>query len=317
MTASAKTVTPPSAPPLLIDLGFEAEFLRLEEEIGDWISKADEEMQDALTWQFHAGSKYFRPLTVWSCYRALYQGRTPVALIRSALVVEMFHNVSLIIDDIVDESPMRRGVSTLHCKFGMLPALMVSGYIVADGYRIVKHDPHDIRLFSELLKRLGVAECTQWRLRRQPLGVEDWRRIAAEDTGSMFEVCACLGARTEELRRFGHLLGVLYHGCDDVGDVRGAAALGGGGEEDLRDGILTLPAALAIRDPAVAALFMNPDPAPDQLRTMARAFEGRLPEAERYLDAIAREALDEARRVAPNPLPLLALVEHTRRLSNR
>ena len=34
-----------------------------------------------------------------------------------------------------------------------------------------------------LLKRLGVAECMQWRLRRQPLGVEDWRLIAGEDTG--------------------------------------------------------------------------------------------------------------------------------------
>ena len=32
------------------------------------------------------------------------------------------------------------------------------------------------------LKRLGVAECMQWRLRRQPLGVEDWRKIAGEDT---------------------------------------------------------------------------------------------------------------------------------------
>jgi geranylgeranyl pyrophosphate synthase len=194
---------------------------------------------------------------------------------------------------------------------------MVAGCIVDDGYRLVKHDPWDIRLLSELLMRLGVAECMQWRLRRQPLGVEDWRRIAGEDTGSMFEVCACLGTRTEELRRFGHLLGVLYHGCDDVGDVRGAASLGGGGAEDLRDGILTLPAALAIRDPAVAALFMDPEPTPPMLDAMAVAFERRLPEAERYLDAIAREALSEARQRAAHPGPLLALVEHTRKLSSR
>ena len=136
---------------------------------------------------------------------------------------------------------------------------MVSGYIVADGYDILRNDAahggaaddealrYDIKLFSELMKRLGVAECMQWRLRRRPLGVEDWRKIAGEDTGSMFEVCACLGTRSEQLRRFGHLLGVLYHGCDDVGDVRGAQALGGGGEEDVRDGILD--AAGCARDP--------------------------------------------------------------------
>jgi len=302
---------------VIAQLGFEAEIEQLQQEIAGWISHASEEIRSALAWQFREGSKYFRPLTVFSCYRAIYRGPTPPELIRSAVVLEMFHNVSLIIDDIVDGSPSRRGVPTLHNRFGTLPALMASGYIVADGYRIVKHDPHDILLFSELLMRLGVAECMQWRLRRQPLGVEDWRRIAGEDTGTMFEVSACLGTRTEELRRFGHLLGVLYHGCDDVGDVRGAAALGGGGDEDVRDGILTLPAALAIRDPAVSALFVEPNPADGDLHAMAEAFKSRLPEAERYLDAVASEAREEARRFAPNPDPLIDLIDHTRRLSTR
>src|SRR5262249_28549488 len=157
----------------------------LQQDIQDWVDGSSEEMRSLLAWQFQSGSKYFRPLTIWSCYRAIYQGATPPQLIRSAVVLEMFHNVSLIIDDIVDESPTRRGVPTLHSKFGMLPALMASGYIVADGYRTVRGDPHDIGLFSELLKRLGAAECMQWRLRRQPLGVEDWRGIAGEDTGTM------------------------------------------------------------------------------------------------------------------------------------
>ena len=73
----------------------------------------------------------------------------------------------------------------------------------------------------------------------------------------MFEICAVLGARSQRLRQYGHLLGVLYHGCDDVGDQRGLEALGGGGEEDIRDGILTLPAALAIRDPEIRELFVH------------------------------------------------------------
>jgi geranylgeranyl pyrophosphate synthase len=306
-----------AAEEVIAELGFEDEIRCLQREVAGWIAQSSEEMRAALAWQFQSTSKYFRPLTVFGCYRALYEGATPPGLIRSAAVLEMLHNVSLIIDDIVDGSAARRGIPTLHRHFGMLSALMVSGYIVADAYRIVRDDPHDIALISELLKRLGIAECLQWRLRRQPLGVEDWRRIAGEDTGTMFEICACLGTRTEELRRFGHLLGVLYHGCDDTGDVRGAEALGGGGDEDLRDGILTLPAALAIRDPAVAALFCNAEPTTDELRVVAQAFRARLPEAERYLDAIADEARQEATRSAPNPGPLLALVDHTRKLSSR
>jgi len=298
-------------------LGFQTEIDLLQQMLAVWIANADEELQDALKWQFKGGSKFFRPLTVFSCYRAIYQGPIPAQLIRSAAVVEMFHNVSLIIDDILDDSQHRRGRLTLHHRFGNLHALMTSGYVVADGYRILKEDPHDIGLFSELLMRLGVAECMQWRLRRQPLGVEDWRRIASEDTGSMFEVCACLGTRTEELRHFGHLLGVLYHGCDDVGDIRGAQALGGGGDEDLRDGILTLPAALAIRDPHVARIFCTENPGIEELNTMARAFGARLDDAEQYLDRLSEEARVEALRAAPNPSPLLALVDHTRQLSNR
>ena len=314
MSDTSSTAT---ASQVIAQLGFETEVDRLRREIAAWIAGASPEVDGALRWQFQGGSKYFRPLTVFSCYRAIYEGAVPAQVVRSAVVVEMLHNVSLIVDDIVDQSPFRRGVPTLHNKFGMLPALMVSGYIVADAYRLVRRDPHDIELLSELLRRLGVAECMQWRVRRQPTGVEDWRRIAAEDTGSMFEVCACLGTRTNELRRFGQLLGMLYHGCDDVGDVRGASALGGGGEEDVRDGILTLPAALAIRDPAIARLFETPEPSPDDLRTMAAAFANQLPEAERELDAIAEEARREVVRWAPNPDPLMGLIDHTRRLSNR
>ncbi|HYB40354.1 MAG TPA: polyprenyl synthetase family protein [Candidatus Methylomirabilis sp.] len=302
---------------VIAELGFQPEVGVMRDAIAGWIGGAEDDIRAVLQWQFQGGSKYFRPLTVWSCYRAIYQGRIPAGLIRSAAVLEMFHNVSLIVDDILDRSQLRRGALTLHAKFGLLPALMASGYIVAEGYRMVASDPHDIGLFSELLRRLGLAECMQWRLRRQPLGVEDWCRIATEDTGTMFEVCACLGTRTEELRRFGRLLGVLYHGCDDVGDVRGAEALGGGGDEDLRDGILTLPAAFAIRDPEIAEIFARPDPSDRDLRTLAKAFRAKLPDAERYLDAIAEEARQEARRFAARPAPLLALVELTRQLSHR
>src|SRR5271167_1283026 len=249
----------------------------LRQRIAAWVGICDPEMREALEWQFLAGSKYFRPLTIFACYRSLIPGPIPEQIISSAVVIEFFHNVSLVVDDIVDRSPERRGRATLHTRFGELNALMVSGYIVADGYRYLGADLQAIGLFSELLKRLGVAECMQWRLRRQMLGVEDWRRIAGEDTGSMFEICACLGDRSGRLRRFGGLLGLLYHGCDDVGDVRGANALGGGGDDDLRDGILTLPAALAIRDPAVAKIFCEPAPDPLDLSALATALATKLP----------------------------------------
>jgi geranylgeranyl pyrophosphate synthase len=316
---------------IIVDLNLGEEFALLQEQIDAWVSNSNPEMREALEWQFRAGSKYFRPLTIFSCHRALSNEPVPPSLIRAALVLEMFHNVSLIIDDIVDKSSHRRGKHTLHCQFGELPALMVSGYIVADGFEMISDEAcyeqgpssdgaiirYNLSLFSELLKRLGAAECMQWRMRRQPLGVEDWRRIGGEDTGSMFEVCACLGGRAETLRQFGHLLGLLYHGCDDVGDVRGSQALGGGGDEDIREGILTLPAALAIRDPSIAEVFCRSAPETHDLDILSQAFIAKLPEAEQYLDRIADEAKEQARLFSRNPDPLLYLVDHTRQLSLR
>ena len=313
MTASDVAASSDS---VIAELGSLDEMRLLRERLASWLADVDEELQEPLAWAFAGSPKYFRPLTVFACHRATR--RTPASeAVDAAFAIELAHNMSLIVDDLLDSSEERRGVATVQRRFGHLPALMTSGYLVADAFDAVAGDRFAIRLLSELLRRLGAAECLQWRLRRQPLGVEDWRRIAGEDTGSMFEVCAVLGARSERLRQYGHLVGVLYHGCDDVGDLRGLDALGGGGEEDIRDGILTLPAALAIRDPRTRELFAAADHDADRLRVVAGACRDQLDEAEVVLDRVAASARAEARRFADRAAPLLELVDQVRRLSSR
>ncbi len=141
------------------DLGFAGAMASLRREIARWVEASDAELHPLLRWQLCGASKYFRPLTVFSCYRAMTDAEIGPAVIRSALLVELIHNVSLIIDDIVDRSSQRRGKPTLHTRFGELPALMASGYIVADGFRLASDDRQAIGLIAELMKRLGVAEC--------------------------------------------------------------------------------------------------------------------------------------------------------------
>jgi geranylgeranyl pyrophosphate synthase len=294
-------------------IGVSEDIHTLKNFLSAWADSVDTEVMKAVHWQFLGRSKYFRPLTIFACHHAISDRPVSKQLLRTAAALEIFHNVSLIVDDILDRSRERRGKATLHCKFGFLNALMVAGYITAGGFKLVQNDAYAIDLLGELMQRLGVAECLQWRLRRNPLGVEDWRLIAGEDTGSMFEICARLGTRNDRLKEFGKLLGLLYHGCDDVGDVRGAIALGGGGEEDIRDGILTLPAALAIRDPEVALLFRSSDK--NQYPVLTKKMYDVLPEAEDYLTRIAEDAEREAVRNAKNPDGLIKLVHHTRALS--
>jgi geranylgeranyl pyrophosphate synthase len=310
------TATQTSADAVIAQLEATEDIAKLRERITVWLAQADPELRDSLTWAFSGTPKHFRPLTLFACDRAVHAVPSADA-VELAFAVELMHNMSLIVDDVLDDSEERRGIDTVQHRFGQLPALMASGYLVADAFDAFAGDAFAVRHLSELLRRLGAAECLQWRLRRRPLGVEDWQRIAGEDTGSMFEICAVLGARSERLRQYGHFLGVLYHGCDDVGDQRGLQALGGGGEEDIRDGILTLPAALAIRDPHVRDLFAGDDDDPRRLTTLAEACRAQLDEAEGVLDRIADSARAEATQFARRPEPLLALVDHVRQLSRR
>jgi geranylgeranyl pyrophosphate synthase len=297
-------------------LGADAEIALLRERLDHWLEDTDPELSEALRWALAGHPKHFRPLTVFACRRASGHAVTEET-VGLAFAVELVHNMTLVVDDVLDGSPDRRGVPTLERRFGTLPALMAGGYLVADAFSVCADDSFAVSHLAELVRRLGAAECLQWRLRRQPLGVSDWQRIAGEDTGSMFELCAVLGARSERMRRYGHLLGVLYHGCDDVGDLRGLEALGGGGEEDIRDGILTLPAALAIRDPEILDLFVRDDSDAPRLERLAGAYRAQLEEAEAVLDRVADSAREEARLFAADPEPLLALVEHVRRLSSQ
>lgn len=290
----------------------EIEFLRFY--IENWIKSCDSEMTSFLQFQFLGPSKYFRAATILACHKAFSSGNMNGKLLHSIAALELVHNMTLIVDDILDKSRYRRNRLTLHCKYGSLPALMAAGLVTAEAFRMVDRSPYCIKCLSELIARLGVAECLQWKLRRYPLGIEDWRNIAGEDTGTMFETCARLATGDDKLLYFGRLLGTLYHGCDDVGDVRGATALGGGGDDDLRDGILTLPMALALREPQVAVRFRrgSRNDLPKLLQSMSKV----LPEAELFLDNLAKEAISEAKRVANNSKPLVTLVRFTRLLSN-
>jgi len=297
--------------PEMLELGSDID--RLQQVLSDWCDQCDKEVREIVRRQLSPRAKFFRPVTIFACHRAMSEVDPPPNLMSSAAALEVIHNVSLIIDDILDRSRFRRGKLSLHCRFGFLPALMTAGYMNCAAFKLVNPDAYSVDLLAELMQRLGVAECLQWRLRRQPLGVEDWRLIAGEDTGVMFETCARLGTRDDRLRKFGYLLGTLYHGCDDVADVRGTAALGGGKKEDVIDGILTLPAAIATRDLNTALLFRNASS--ENAAEITERLMMALPDAELYLDKVAAEAETEALQNARFPERLLGLVQHTRALS--
>src|SRR5258708_21611865 len=146
-------------------------------------------------YQLAGRAKYFRPVTIFACYRAVTSRPVPMRLLRSAAALEVIHNVSLIIDDILDRSRYRRQKLSLHCRFGLLPALMTAGYLTSAASGLVAEDAHSVSNLARLMQRLGVAECAQWRRRPRRGGVEGWPAAAAAGIGRACVSRAHLRAR--------------------------------------------------------------------------------------------------------------------------
>src|SRR5215475_2851169 len=102
---------------VIATLGYADEMRALRQRITAWVDSSDPEMREAMEWQFLSDSKYFRPLTIFACYRSIITGPIPEPIMTAAMVIEFFHNVSLVIDDIVDHSDRRRGLEA-DCRRG-------------------------------------------------------------------------------------------------------------------------------------------------------------------------------------------------------
>src|SRR5258707_208142 len=137
----------------IADLGARAQISRLEDRIDRWLEQVDDELRDSLTHAFDGSSKYFRPLTVFACTRAVGgPGADQPDPVELAFAIELVHNMTLIVDDILDESDERRGIPTVERKFGRLNALMASGYITADAFDTFAEDPFTVRAIAELVR---------------------------------------------------------------------------------------------------------------------------------------------------------------------
>ena len=311
------TATRLSSDEVIAQLDATADITKLRERIGAWLSQVDPELRDSLTWALSGTPKHFRPLTLFACDRAAHA--TPSAdAVELAFAVELMHNMSLIVDDVLDASEERRGIATVQHRYGELPALMASGYLVADAFDAFAGDAFAVRHLSELLRRLGAAECLQWRLRRRPLGVADWQRIAGEDTG--LDVRDLRRAR-RSLAAAAPVRPLPRRALPRLRRRRRPARPGGAGR-GRRGGHPR-------RHPHPARGAGDPRPArsascsgstttiPNAWRTLAEACRAQLDEAETVLDRIADSARAEAEQFARRPEPLLALVDQVRQLSRR
>lgn len=203
-----------------------------------------------------AGGKRLRPMLVLLFARALgFEGRERYEL---AATVEFIHTATLLHDDVVDESQLRRGRDTANARFGNAASVLVGDFLYSRAFQMMVsvNRMRVLEVLADATNVIAEGEVLQLMNMRDPdLAVEDYLRVIRFKTAKLFEASARLGALLAGAEPaveaacadYGRALGTAFQLVDDLLDYEGAtAALGKNVGDDLREGKPTLPMLIAM-----------------------------------------------------------------------
>lgn len=235
-----------------------------------------------------AGGKRLRPALLLLVSRALaYQGDEHHNL---AAVVEFIHTATLLHDDVVDESTLRRGRPTANDRFGNPASVLVGDFLYSRAFQMMvsSNSMRVMQILADATNVIAEGEVLQLMNMHDPdLDEDGYLRVIRYKTARLFEASARLGAviagadaHTEEsCATYGQALGTAFQVIDDLLDYAGDAdEMGKNLGDDLREGKATLPLILAMKraSSAEAALIRQ------------AIQQGGMSELERVVDIVRR-----------------------------
>jgi octaprenyl-diphosphate synthase len=204
-----------------------------------------------------SGGKRLRPMLTIACAQAFgYDGDGHVKL---AAAVEFMHTATLLHDDVVDESEMRRGKLAARMLWGNQASVLVGDYLLGQAFRtMVEVGSLDaLKVLSDAASIIAEGEVMQLAAAKNlATGEEAYLRVINAKTAALFAAACEVGpivAGQPELRRamadFGTELGYAFQLVDDALDYGGSSmTLGKRVGDDFREGKVTLPVVLAARE---------------------------------------------------------------------
>ena len=264
-----------------------------------------------------AGGKRLRPALLLLMAGALeYKGEQRFNL---AAVVEFIHTATLLHDDVVDESTLRRGRPTANESFGNPASVLVGDFLYSRAFQMML-DANNMRVMQILAEATNViaeGEVLQlMNMHDASLDEAGYLRVIRSKTAKLFEastrlaaVLAGSDAATEEAcASYGQAIGTAFQLIDDVLDYEGdASETGKNVGDDLREGKTTLPLILAMQRaaPAQSALVRNAIETGDasQLANIVAIVRetGALDATRAAAAAEAQRAIDALRGFSANP----------------
>lgn len=198
-----------------------------------------------------AGGKRLRPLLVLLAARSLgYEGKEHIKL---ATIIEFIHTATLLHDDVVDLSTLRRNRPTANAKWGNAPSVLVGDFLYSRAFQMMVAigNMQVMDILSEATNVIAEGEVLQLVNAGDPDTTEQrYLDVIHFKTAKLFEAATLLGAiiaTTDEkhhhaLRRYGYHLGMAFQLVDDLLDYSGeTTSLGKNVGDDLAEGKPTLP----------------------------------------------------------------------------
>jgi octaprenyl-diphosphate synthase len=204
-----------------------------------------------------AGGKRLRPILLLLCCGALgYKGEQRFNM---AAVVEFIHTATLLHDDVVDDSTLRRGSATANAKFGNPASVLVGDFLYSRAFQMMV-DAQSMRIMQVLADATNViaeGEVLQlMNMHNAELDEAGYLQVIRSKTAKLFEASARVGGilsdasmeMEDACAEYGQALGTAFQVIDDVLDYAGdASVMGKNLGDDLREGKATLPLIAAMQ----------------------------------------------------------------------
>lgn len=207
----------------------------------------------------HAGGKRLRPLLTVASFRLFREGKDDAPDDRAlglAAAVEFIHTATLLHDDVIDESKLRRGLPTANERWGNQASVLVGDFLFARSFQLMieADKPEVLKILANAAACISEGEVLQLSLSHNlNIKLEDSLRIVEAKTATLFAAACEVGAlmashqgHASALRAYGQNLGMAFQIVDDILDYcANATQLGKEIGDDFREGKLTLPVVLA------------------------------------------------------------------------
>lgn len=226
------------------------ELAMLNQRIANTLTSPNALMNQVIEGYLKSKGKQIRPIIVILSAKLL--GEVNENVISAATAVELLHNATLIHDDVVDDTKLRRGQATINNIWDNHIAVLVGDFFLSSALlqAIETDDIKIIKSITNLGKLLSIGEIDQiYNARYHTLNEDAYFETIYRKTASLFVSCVEVGAfavnasddDTEKLSKVARLLGLCFQIKDDIFDYFNDEKIGKPTGNDLREGKITLP----------------------------------------------------------------------------